>query len=147
MDGRVKLGLGAAATAALTLSGMGSAAAAQSYLPLECSDGSSIVVRAPDTHSSDNGGWSVGQVVDGGSGHLIPTHFTFTLYDVTTGSTVFSGQQAKGGGHANHTQTSVTCSSTDSGTAGDFFGPDLPPGVSADDAVTFTITVKAVAKR
>jgi hypothetical protein len=146
MDARIKVGLGVTAAAVLTLSGTGSASAAQGYIPLECSDGSSIVVRVPDSHSSDKGGWSVGQVVDGGSGHLIPTSFAFTLYDVTTESTVFSDQQAKGGGHANRRQTSVTCSNTDSGTAGDLFGSDLPPGVSADDTVTVTISVEAVVK-
>ena len=146
MDGRVRVGLGVTAAAVLTVTGMGSASAAQSYIPLECSDGSSIVVRVPESHSSDNGGWSVGRVVDGGSGHLIPTSFMFTLYDVTTESTVFSDQQAKGGGHANHRQASVTCSNTDSGSAGDLFGSDLPPGVSAGDTVTVTISVEAVAK-
>ena len=146
MTGCIRVGLGVAGAAALTLSGMGSASAAQDLESVNCSDGSSIVVRVPQSHSSENGGWSVGQVVDGGSGHLIPTAFTVTLYDVTTGMTVFSEQQTKAGGKANHMQTPVTCTNMQSGTAGDFFGADLPPGVSAGDTVTFTLTLMAVAK-
>ncbi|MEO5608437.1 MAG: hypothetical protein ABIQ61_09800 [Ornithinibacter sp.] len=146
MNVRTKMGMGVATAVALTLPGMGSASAAQGYQQLNCTDGSSILVRVPDSHSNDNGGWSVGQIVEGGSGHLIPTSFTFTLFDVTTDATIFSGEQLKGGGHANRNQTSVTCSNVESGTAGDFFGPDLPPGVSASDSITLTLTVGAVSK-
>ena len=146
MNRRSEAGMGLAAAVALTLPGMGSASAAQGYQSFGCDDGSSILVRVPESHSSQNGGWSVGQVVDGGSGHLVPTSFTFTLYDVTTRMTVFSGSQVKGGGHANQMQATVMCSNTQMSTAGDFFGRDLPPGVPATDAVTFTLTVTAVPK-
>ena len=143
---RVRLGLVAAGTVAAALSGMSGASAAQGYQPLDCSDDSSIVVRVPDTHSSDHGGWSVGQIIDGGSGHLIPTSFTFSAYDATTDMTIFSSTQAKGGGNANRMQTSVTCTSVQTGTAAELLGPDLPPGVAAGDTLTFTIAVVAVPK-
>ncbi len=146
MNRRITAGMGLAAAVALTLPGVGSASAAQGYQSFDCNDGSSILVRVPESHSSQNGGWSVGQVVDGGSGHLIPTSFTFTLYDVTTDTTIFSGSQTKGGGNANHMQATVTCGITQSTTAGAFFGTNLPPGISAGDTVTFTFTVTAVPK-
>lgn len=125
--------------------------AAQGTQPLACSDGSVLTVRVPDNHSSDMGGWSVGQVVDGGTGtgHLISVSFDFSAYDDTTKKSLFTGTQLKGGGNANHQQTAtVTCSSSDTGTLGDMLDPgeNPPPETSASDTVTFTLTVTAIPK-
>ncbi|MGN6600688.1 MAG: hypothetical protein ACTHMW_15580, partial [Actinomycetes bacterium] len=91
--------------------------AAQTTQQLDCGDYGTITVRTPDTHSSEMGGWSVGQVVGGGNAHLIPTSFTFSANDDTTGSVIFQGTSVKGGGNANHNQGTVTCSQTMRATA------------------------------
>jgi hypothetical protein len=139
-----------AALAAVTLAaGAGVAAlaapanAAQSTIPLTC-DGQPLTVRVPTSHSSQNGGWSVGQVVVGGTGHLVPTAISGSLVD--NGVTLFTFKQVKGGGNANHNQSTVTCTTSETGVLGDFLNPGdtLPPGTSLTDPVTFTLTVTAV---
>ena len=114
------------------------ASAAPSYAPnpaglgrapqtLSC-DGQQLTIVAPGT-PNDTQAWSVGQIVQGGSGHLIPTSFTFSNYLVenSDGSgakvTIFSGATSKGGGHANGHQTTVTC------TGGEVFPETLAQAV------------------
>lgn len=143
-----RIGLG---VAALAVVGAGSvlaapaATAAQGLQPLTC-DGQDIVVRVPDNHSSDHGGWSAAQVVDGGSGTLIPTSFTFSAYDVTQDHEIFSAVQPGGGGHKNNRQQTVTCTQTSTEVLADLLEPgdEVPPGASLDDVVTFSLTVVAV---
>ena len=122
------------------------AQAAQSTLQLTCSDGGNYTVRTNDNHSSEHGGWGVGQIVAGGSGHGIPTSFAGSLFDVATNQTIFSFEQAKAGGQANRNQQTITCTGTQNGTLGDFSEPgdQLPPGTSASDPVVFTLTVTVV---
>lgn len=139
--------------AALAVVGAGSvlaapaATAAQGLQPLSC-DGQDIVVRVADNNSSDHGGWSAAQVVDGGSGHLIPTSFDFSAYDDTLGQEIFSADQPKGGGHAQGNQGTVTCTQVEMLTLADLLEPgdEIPPGGALDDEVTFTLTVTAVWK-
>jgi hypothetical protein len=121
--------------------------AAQSLQPVKCA-GQQLTVRVNNNNSSDHGGWGAAIVVSGGSGHLIPTVISGSLYDVTAGMTVFTFQQAKGGGHANHKQQTVTCTDTQTTTLGEFAGPGeaLPPGTSPTDTVMFTLTVTAIRK-
>jgi len=123
------------------------AEAAQSTMPITCA-GQQLLVRTNTDNSSDHGGWGAAIVVDGGSGHLIPTSFSGVLVDDTTGTTVFSFDQSKGNGNGNHGQSTVSCTSVQQDTLGDFAGPgeELPPGTSASDQVTFTINVTAVVK-
>ncbi len=141
-----------AAVAALTiaagagLAGLaGPAHAAQTTLPITC-DGQQLTVRVNTNHSSQNGGWGVGQVVAGGTGHLVPTSFSGSLVDDAIHQTLFSFEQAKGGGNANHNQSTVTCTQSQAGVLGDFLdaGDTPPPGTSVSDPVTFTLTVIAV---
>ena len=141
-----------AALAAVTLAaGAGVAAlaapanAAQSTMPLTC-DGQQLTVRVNTNHSSQNGGWGVGQVVAGGTGHLVPTEISGSLVDNTVHQTLFTFDQVKGGGNANHNQPTVTCMASQTGVLGDFLGPrdTPPPGTMASDSVTFNITVTAV---
>ena len=124
----------------------GPAHAAQSTMPLTC-DGQQLTVRVNTNHSSEHGGWGVGQVVAGGTGHLVPTEISGSLVDNVIHQTLFTFDQVKGGGHANHNQPTVKCTtSDDTGTLGDFLNPGhtLPPGTSPTDPVTFTLTVIAV---
>jgi hypothetical protein len=88
----------------------------------------------------------VGQVVAGGTGHLVPTAFSGSLADNAVHQTLFTFAQAKGGGNANHNQPTVTCTQSETGVLGDFLNPGdtPPPGTSVTDPVTFTLTVIAV---
>ena len=123
------------------------ASAAQETQVLDCG-GTQITVRTPTQNSSEHGGWSVGQVVSGGTGHLIPTSFGFSAFDVTQGVSLFSGTQYKGGGNANANQAQITCTQTTTGVLADLLGPgeEPPPGVALTDTVTLTLTVTAVPK-
>ncbi len=85
----------------------GPAHAAQSTMPLTC-DGQQLTVRVNTNHSSEHGGWGVGQVVAGGTGHLVPTAFSGSLVDNAVNQTLFTFAQAKGGGNANHNQPTIT---------------------------------------
>ena len=124
----------------------GPAHAAQSTLPITCDNGQQLTVRVNTNHSSEHGGWGVGQIVAGGTGHLVPTDINASLFDNATNQTLFTADQAKGGGNANHNQPTVTCMASQTGVLGDFLGPrdTPPPGTMASDSVTFNITVTAV---
>jgi hypothetical protein len=102
----------------------GAAQAGQQYIPLSC-DGQTLLVRTPTNHADQS--WSVGQVVQGGSGHLIPLSFTFSF--TPTGGQTVSQTVTKGGGHAGPHDATVTCTGTF----------DDPEGVG-------TISVTAVAR-
>jgi hypothetical protein len=125
----------------------GPAHAAQSTMSLTCA-GQQLTVRVNTNHSSEHGGWGVGQIVAGGTGHLVPTAFSGSLVDTAHGmnQTLFTFAQAKGGGNANHNQQTVTCTGLETGVLGDFLNPGdtPPPGTSVTDPVTFTLTVIAV---
>ncbi len=123
----------------------GPAHAAQTTMPLTCA-GQQLTVRVNTNHSSEHGGWGVGQVVAGGTGHLVPTAFSGSLVDNAINQTLFTFAQAKGGGNANHNQPTITCTQSETGVLGDFLNPGdtPPPGTSVSDPVTFTLTVIAV---
>lgn len=123
----------------------GPAHAAQTTMPLTCA-GQPLTVRVNTNHSSEHGGWGVGQVVAGGTGHLVPTAFSGSLVDNAINQTLFTFAQAKGGGNANHNQQTITCTQSETGVLGDFLNPGdtPPPGTSVSDPVTFTLTVTAV---
>lgn len=106
----------------------GSARAAPTYEPnaaglglapqqMTC-EGQVLTIVAPST-PGETQSWSVGQIVQGGTGHLIPTSFTFsaTLAQYSDGSgdtvTLFGGSTSEGGGHANARQQSITCTASD----------------------------------
>ena len=125
----------------------GPAHAAQTTIPVACNNGEQLTVRVNTNNSSEHGGWGVGQIVAGGTGHLVPTEISGSLVDNVVHQTLFTFDQAKGGGNANHNQPTVTCTaSDDTGTLGDFLNPrdTLPTGTSLTDSVTFTLTVIAV---
>ena len=141
-----------AALAAVTLAAgagvaavAGTAHAAQTTLPITC-DGQQLAVRVNTSHSSANGGWAVAQIVDGGTGHLVPTAFSNSLHDDTTNQTLVTFDRVKGGGNANHNQPTVTCTLSETGPLGDFLNPGdtPPPGTSVSGSVTFTLPVTAI---
>ena len=124
----------------------GPAHAAQSTIPVACNNGERLTVRVNTNHSSQNGGWGVGQIVAGGTGHLVPTEISGSLVDNVIHQTLFTFAQAKGGGNANHNQPTITCTQSQTGVLGDFLNPGdtPPPGTSPTDSVTFALTVIAV---
>jgi hypothetical protein len=109
--------------AGLALGTAAAAHAAQQYVPLMCDNGDSITVRTPTNSAQQS--WSVGQIVDGGAGHLIPLSFSFSF--VPAQGDPFSWTTTKGGGHAGPDDQPVTCTST-----------------TYDGGDTFTIIVTAV---
>ncbi|HWM99431.1 MAG TPA: hypothetical protein VNO54_20505 [Streptosporangiaceae bacterium] len=124
----------------------GPAHAAQSTLPITCNNRQQLTVRVNTNHSSENGGWGVGQVVAGGTGHLVPPEISGSLVDNAIHQTLFTFDQAKGGGNANHNQPTLTCTASQTGVLGDFLNPGEtpPPGTSVSDPVTFNLNVTAV---
>ena len=72
--------------------------AAQTTIPVACDNGEQLTVRVNTNHSSDHGGLGVGQVVVGGTGHLVPTEVNASLFDNVIHQTLFTFDQAKGGG-------------------------------------------------
>jgi hypothetical protein len=141
--------LAIAAAAAAVVSGAVAppAWAAQSNQDIVC-NGMAVTIRANNNNSSDHGGWSAVQIVSGGRGHLIPTAFSGSAFDVTTNQVIFTFDQVKGGGHANQKQSTVTCTQEMSGTLADLLDPgeSPPPGTSLTDQVTFTFTARVIVK-
>lgn len=140
----VAVGLGTVAAASAP------ALAAQQQQTGTCG-GMSVTITTPNQNSSEHGGWSVGQIVDGRGAHLIPTSFSMAVTDTVTGDTTVIPFGAKGGGNANHNQTQVTCSFPDTDpadaglTVGDvegFTGMTLPG--DPQDPVTLAFQVSAV---
>jgi hypothetical protein len=146
MNNRFYIGAAVFAGAAgALLIGASTAQAAPSTQQLTC-DGQQVTLRMNDNNSSEMGGWSAAQVVSGGSGTLIPTMFDFSAYDETLHQSIFDGASVKGAGNANQTQSTVTCTQTQTASLGDLLDPGdpLPPGTSLDDQVTVTLTATAV---
>ncbi|WP_157371563.1 hypothetical protein [Angustibacter sp. Root456] len=152
----------AALSVPLALATAAPALAAPSYDPnpagngitqmeLTC-DGQTVTILTNSNRSSENGGWSVGRIV--GDGHLVPTSFTFGLVDLATGDTIWSGQQLKGGGHANPQGQVVTCSQvepTGMSLADVLAAPDTPPGIvltpgTENDPAGFEFSVTAISR-
>ena len=130
---------------ALLLGATSAQAAAPSTQQLTC-DGQVLTLRTNNNNSSDMGGWSVAQVVSGGTGHLIPVVFDFSAYDNTIDQSIFDGRQVKGTGNAQHNRPTVTCTQMQTATLADLLEPGdpIPPGASPTDEVTFTIEAVAV---
>jgi hypothetical protein len=136
-------GLGAAGMLALA----SPAQAAQSTTSFDCAGVGTITIRVNTNNSSDNGGWGAAQVVTGG--HGIANSFGFTITDHATGtSQSFVQPKSVGNANANTTGTHTTCSQSQDGTVGDFLNPGEapPPGMSASDPATATVTVGVVLK-
>lgn len=96
-----------------------------------------VLTRANKTQAEQN--WSAAWIEDMGT--AIPVSFEFAAMDDTTGTLLFHQAVDHSPAHQNMQQT--TCTQSETGTAGDLFGSELPPGVDSTDMVTFTITVVA----
>jgi hypothetical protein len=126
-----------------TAAASGPAAPGKQLIELTC-QGFEQPVTVSVARGDDNNG--AGQIV-GMQGHGIPVSFTFTITDETTAEVLDSETGQVGGGHAHPNQATTECSGTlFEGSASDFFGNDLPLGVSADDTLVVTIDIVVVIK-
>ena len=86
------------------------------------------------------------QIVDA-KGHGIPVDATLTLTDLTTLIALGTEMTATGHGSGHPNQSDAHCSGVlFQGSASDFFGIELPPGVAPTDTVQLTIDGFAIFK-
>jgi hypothetical protein len=86
------------------------------------------------------------QIVDA-KGHGIPVQATYTLTDLTTSTVLSSETTVTGQGNGRPNQPATHCSGAlFEGSAADYFGTDLPPGVAPTHAVQLTVDGLAIFK-
>jgi hypothetical protein len=126
---------------AATASASGPAAPGKELVQITC-DGLGMVTVAVQRGDNANG---AGQIVDM-KGHGIPVENTFTLTDLTTAKVLDTEVTTTGqNGHSN--QAATHCSGVLlEGSASDFFGTDLPPGVAPTDTVQLTLDAFVIIK-
>jgi len=132
----------AAATlaAAVTLVAAATGTAARTQDTLICGS-TQIPVTVTSTTNDNSVAWGVGTI--GGGDHFIPTSFSGTGVDMTTGKTLFSFFQAKGGGNGQHNQDQMSCSTApETATAGELGIPGVDPG----DVIQFSFSATVVHK-
>jgi hypothetical protein len=147
---RTKLGLPLllATTAAIMgivaapASASGPAAPGKEVVMLTC-DGLGTIPVALQRGDGSNG---AAQIVDA-KGHGIPVDATLTLTDLTTSTVLGTEMTATGHGSGHPNQLATHCSGVlFQGSASDFFGPALPPGLAATDTVRLSIDGFAIFK-
>ncbi|MGH3003960.1 MAG: hypothetical protein ACRDM1_15075 [Gaiellaceae bacterium] len=127
--------------AMLALFGATGAMASRTADSLTCGD-ASYALTVTSTSNDHSLSWGVG-TISGGT-HLIPTSFSGSGVDATTGETLFSFTQLKGNANGQHNQTQTSCDGpTDTVTAGDLGGI---PGIADSDLIQITFSVTAVFK-
>ena len=130
----------AAVAAIVALVAAASGTAARTQDTLICGD-MTIPIIVTTTNNDNSVAWGVGTI--SGGDHFIPTSFSGSADDLTTGENIGSFFQAKGKGKGMHNQSQITCSTqAETATAGDLGIPGLDPG----DVIQFTFTVTAVRK-
>jgi hypothetical protein len=124
-----------------TASASGPTAPGKEVVQITC-DGLGMVPVAVQRGDNANG---AGQLVDM-NGHGIPVENTFTLTDLTT-STVVDTQVTTTGQNGHSNQPATHCSGVLlEGSASDFFGTDLPPGVAPTDSVQLSLDALVILK-
>jgi len=112
-------------------SASGPAAPGKELIQLTC-EGLGPITVAVQRGDNANG---AGQIVDA-KGHGIPVEATLTLTDLTTATLLDTETTATGQGHGHPNQPATECTGDlFLGSASDFFGSDLPPGVAPTDTV------------
>ena len=129
-------------TAVLAMVAAGVGSASRTQQELMC-NGETVTLTVTNVDNEHGVAWGVG-TLSGGT-HLIPTSFSGSLVDLTTGETLFSFAQAKGNGHALPNANTVTCTEVDPPATAAEFG--LPESLAAPtDIVQFSLSVTAVWK-
>jgi hypothetical protein len=124
-----------------TAAASGPAAPGKDIIPLTCG-ATTFTFSVPRGENAVGAGQLVGH-----KGHAIPVTFDFSIFDVTTNTLVGSESSAVGHGHAHPNQPATSCSVVFfEGTAADFFGTDLPPGVAGTDTIRASLTVGVILK-
>jgi hypothetical protein len=141
----LRLLLVATATAgivAAAASASGPAAPGKELVQLTC-DGLGTITVLVQRGENANG---AGQIVDA-KGHGIPVEAILTLADLTTSAVLGSETTATGQGNGHPNQPATHCTGVlFEGSASDFFGTDLPPGVAPTDTVQLAIDGFAIIK-
>jgi hypothetical protein len=131
----------ALAVLAGSAAGSGPAAPGKNIFEITCG-GDTFTIAVPRGEDAFGAAQIVGQ-----TGQGIPVSLTFSLVDLTTETLLDSGTTEVGQGHAHPNQTTTSCTIVlFEGTAADFFGPELPPGVAAADIVQFSLAVEVILK-
>jgi hypothetical protein len=129
--------LAVAATVSVMLGTAAVATGARTPDTLICGE-TQIPITVTNTTNENSVAWGVGTV--GGGDHFIPTSFSGTVVDLTTGETLDSFSEIKGNGNGLHNQAQLDCSTaTVTASAGELGIPGLDP----DDIVdtSFFVTV------
>jgi len=124
-------------------SASGPAAPGKELIQLTC-EGLGPVTVAVQRGEKANG---AGQIVDA-KGHGIPVAATLTLTDLTTATELGIETSATGHGNGHPNQSATHCTGDlFLGSASDFFGGDLPPGVAPTDSVQLAFDGFALIKQ
>jgi hypothetical protein len=145
---RTKLLLALCAVTAATGIGVATApasgppAAGKELVQVTC-DGLGTITVSVQRGENANG---AAQIVDA-QGHGIPVDATLTLTDLTTSTVLGTETTGTGQGNGHPNQSTTECSGTlFHGSASDFFGSDLPPGLDPTDTVQLNIVGFAIIK-
>jgi hypothetical protein len=123
-------------------SASGPAPPGKESVQLTC-DGLGEITVAVQRGANSNG---AAQIVDA-QGHGIPVTATLTLTDLTTSTVLGTETTATGQGSGHPNQPTTHCSGVlFQGSASDFFGTDLPPGVAPTNTVQLAIDGFAIIK-
>src|SRR5215831_11041247 len=129
------VGTATAGIAAGAASASGPAAPGKELVQLKCDGLGTITVSVQRGENADG----AGQLVDA-RGHGIPVAATLMLTDLTTSTVLGSETTATGQGNGHPNQPATHCTGIlFQGSESDFFGTDLPPGLSPSDTVQLTI--------
>src|SRR5438552_1919419 len=85
----------------------GPAPPGKDIITVTCAGVGTFDVSVPRSENNNGAGQIVGE-----KGHGIGVTFTFTLFDVTTNTIIFSDTGAVGGGNAHPNQETTTCTGT-----------------------------------
>ena len=120
---------------AAAASASGPAAPGKELVQLTC-DGLGTTIVSVQRGENANGAV---QIVEA-QGHVIPVEGTLTLRDLTTSAALSSETTGTGQGNGHPNQPATHCIGVlFQGSASDFFGTDLPPGVAPADIVQLTV--------
>jgi hypothetical protein len=135
--------IAAVGTLAGTAVASGPAPPGKQLINLNCTGLGPITVSVQRGQNSKGAGQIVGV-----KGHGIPVKIVFTVTDLTTTAVIDSETQLSGHGHGHPHQATTECKGiVFNGAASDFFGSQLPTGVTATDTVEASIDAFVIIKR
>jgi hypothetical protein len=109
----------------------GPAAPGKKIVQLGCEGLGEVTVSAPGPEGSSGAGQIVGQ-----NGHVIVVSSRSLVLDISTFSLLKEETRESGGGNGHPNQPTLSCSGISfEGTASEFFGSELPPGVGPENLI------------